>query len=127
MTRRTFFLTPLGAGVAEGAIQFGQPLKSGDIEIIIESVGPATPDELWVGVRTTREDVDQAFVEVFYRTTREIQGKPVNLLLHKESLGPIAGPELYGITNQDFDIKRSEVEFIRVTLFKKVGDEREFR
>lgn len=120
MTRRVFALG-IAALPASAAIDFDAEVTKGNISIRL--IGEQGQPFL-VGIRTPLK-ADYALTEVFYKVT--VPGVTGELLLHKESLGPVAGNYGYAATNLNFDIPREAVQFIRVTLLNATGSLVEFR
>jgi hypothetical protein len=127
MTRRTFSLAVALASPLAAAISFTDEMLQGDTAIrTMEGGNGANFTGFLVGVRTKIKCSD-ILVTVFYRTTREINGKDVKLLLSEESLAPCAGWDAYGATRRDFTMPKDSVEMIRLTFLNEVGTQLEFR
>ena len=122
MTRRIFAVASAIAGLAPRAV-FSEEMRDRETGIIIST--PDSKGSFFVGVRTTLK-ASHYLAEVFYKTTVPELKSQVELLLHQESIGPVAGNEGYGATNQNFTCPRDKVEFVKVTFFQKL-EEREFR
>jgi len=97
--------------------EYGKEVGSGDAGICL--FRGQNPDAFFVGVRG-KAPADHALVEVFFY--RAVSG--LRLLLHEEHLAPVAGSMAYGVTDE-FHVKLSDIEFIRVHFFREV-DTREF-
>jgi hypothetical protein len=110
--------------MAQAAVKFGEEMKQGDTAIILFQATEDKDGAFSVGVRTAVK-ADHAFVEVFYKM--RVPGIKSDLLLHQESLAPVAGNLGYGATNQNFTMPRASVQFVRVTFFSKVAKEVEFK
>lgn len=121
--RALVFLFPLAAF---GQVKFDEELKDGDTSIVLFRTSEANPDEFAVGVSSSLPHAEWALTEVFYRDRVTVHGKSVEVVLHKESFGPVTGPYSYGATNQNFTIPKDKLKFVRVRLFEEIG-KREFR
>jgi hypothetical protein len=119
MTRRLFTLAAIGAS-AGAAVRFDEEMTNGDTAIRLIDATEDKGGPFMVGVRTSVK-ADQALVQVFYHVRTLVFGASRDLLLHKESIAPIAGNEGYGATADNFAIPRDQVQFIRVTFFKESG------
>ncbi len=110
--------------MAQAAVKFGEEMKQGDTTIILFDATDEKGGPFSVGVQTSVK-ADHAFVEVFYKT--RVPGIDEDLLLHQESLAPVAGNLGYGATNQNFTMLRESVQFVRVTFYQVVGGRVVFR
>lgn len=97
-----------------GKFKLGYRQKVDETEIVIFGES----DTAWaVGVSTTTK-ADMASVDVFYEY---VDGRLGKLYLHKNSHCPVAGPDGFGATDQNFSIPLRSVIRVHVTFLKVVG------
>ena len=122
MTRRLFAIGACSIPVA-AAVRWDDEMESGDVAVRLFDADEQRK-AFGVGVRAPGSPgTTSALVEVFYDVEVAGIGK---VLLHQESMAPIAGRDAYGATNQNFTMPRESVRHIRVTLFERRGPAREF-
>jgi hypothetical protein len=130
MTRRTMIVST-AASLLPGDLP-GQALTADEAEIPTDNPDTVlrcmttTKGKLMVGIRT-KVAADYALITVFYNEKLFIRGSvwpervPVDLLLSRESVAPVAGWNGYGGTRDDFDIPRKMIRFFRVTFMNYAG------
>jgi hypothetical protein len=126
MTRRTFLIAGAFAIPAVATVSFTDEMVQGDTAIrIMDGGNGANFSGFLVGVRTKVKCTD-ILVTVFYRTSEQMNGKLVPLILSQESLAPCAGWNAYGATRRDFTMPRDQVQFIQLVFLQEVGTRTEF-
>lgn len=112
MISRRFFLPTLivGSGFAQDVRGPGQ-----DTVLALIDAGQGA---FAVGVRT-RVKADHALIIVFYKDNTTIPG--TDLLLSRESMAPVAGWDLTGVTRDNFNIPREAIQFVRVIFMDEVS------
>jgi len=109
MTRRVLLFNLTGAGL-QAAVSFDHEMRQGKTAIRLIDATEDPTGAFFVGVRTSVK-AEYFFAEVFYRVPYPAANGG-SLLLHQESLGPVAGNLGYGASNQSFTMPRDSVELM---------------
>ncbi|TAL09983.1 MAG: hypothetical protein EPO02_08745 [Nitrospirae bacterium] len=93
--------------------QPARELRDRDTSVVLFDAGGG---QFGVGVQSSVK-ASHALVQVFY----EERAATLTLLLHKESIAPVVAEDGYGATNENFNIPREKIKFIRVKLLQEVA------